>query len=265
MTYLAKGGQVMKTRRKYGLTLLLILWMLPRTVFAFGGDNDIVAVRIPENALVEEDMIIASVANNVTSQTISVLVSDNARWDLYVDNGCINEITDDIMYLNVGKNTAYIKVTAEDGGTRLYTLKIIRAGISSSCSDSLTDYGYTAAVGSWQQEPTGWRYIKAGGGYLRSEWVSINEQWYYFDAAGYMLTGWFMDGDNGWYYFNPTKDENEGAMLIGWLSDPQDGNCYFLDPTSGKMALGWLQIGEGWYYFNEKGPKPLGALGLENL
>jgi len=264
MTYLAKGDQIMKTRRKRSLILLLILWMLPQKVFAFGGDNDIVVISIPENALVEEGMIIASVANNVTSQTISIVVSDHARWDLYVDNGCINEIADNTMYLNVGKNIAYIKVTAEDGDTKLYTIMIMRAGISSG-SNSLTGYGHTAAVGSWQQEPTGWRYAKASGGYLRSEWASINEQWYYFDAASYMLTGWFMDGDNGWYYFNPTKDENEGAMLIGWLSDPQDGNCYFLDPTSGKMALGWLQIGEGWYYFNEKGPKPLGALGSGSL
>jgi len=262
MAYLINGGQFMKTRRKLGLTLLLILWMIPQTVFAFSSENDILAVSIPENAIVDEIVIIGSVANNVTRQTITVLVSENASWDLYVDDGCINKIADDTMHLNVGKNTAYIKVTAQDGGTKLYTITIIRAGISPG-SDSLTGFGRASAIGSWRQEPTGWQYIKTSGGYLRSEWASINEQWYYFDAAGYMLTGWFMDvNDNGWYYLNPVKDDNEGAMLIGWLSDPLDGNCYYLDPMSGKMALGWLQIGEDWYYFNEKGPKPLGALGL---
>lgn len=252
----------MKTGSILGLTLLLILLMIPQTVFAFSSENDILTVGIPENALVDEDMIIASVANNVTRQTITVMVSDNAIWDLYVDDGCINKIADDTMHLNVGKNTAYIKVTAEDGGTKIYTITILRAGISSG-NDSRTGFGYHSVAGTWQQEPTGWRYVKASGEHLHSEWASINEQWYYFDEAGYMLTGWFLDiSDNGWYYLNPVKDENEGAMLIGWLSDPQDGNCYYLDPTSGKMTLGWLQIGEDWYYFNEKGPKPLGVLGL---
>lgn len=250
----------MKTRGKAGAALLLILWMLPQTVFAFNSEKDIVECNVPENALIEEDMIISSVANYVTRQTISVSVPTNARWDLYVDGGCVNEIADDTMHLNVGKNTAYIKVTAEDGGTKLYTITIIRAGISSDSGD-LTDSDYPSAVGNWQHEPTGRRYIKTSGEHLHSQWAYINGQWYYFDAAGYMMTGWFMDGENGWYYLNPVEDENEGVMLIGWLNDPQDGHCYYLDPVSGKMALGWLQIGEDWYYFNEKGPKPLGALG----
>lgn len=248
----------MKSRRKTGLTLLLILWMWPQTVFGFNSEKDIIAVNVPEHAMVDETMVIASVANHVTSQTISVSVSDHASWNLYVDEHCINAIADHTMHLNVGKNTAYIKVTANDGGTRLYTITIIRTGISSG--GGLIDSGHERAAGSWREEPAGWRYAKDSGGYLYSQWANINGQWYYFDAAGYMLTGWFLDADNGWYYLNPVRDENEGAMLVGWLSDPLDGNCYYLDPESGKMALGWLQIGDDWYYFNEKGPKPLGSI-----
>ncbi len=42
-------------------------------------------------------------------------------------------------------------------------------------------------------------------------------------------------------------------MKTGWLTDPQDGNCYYLDPSTGRMVTGWVCIDEVWYYFNEIG------------
>ena len=53
------------------------------------------------------------------------------------------------------------------------------------------------------------------------------------------------------YFF----DEN-GKMLTGWLSD-NNGNKFFLENKSvndmGKMAKGWKQVDNSWYYFNTDG------------
>ncbi len=56
-------------------------------------------------------------------------VSPNATWKLYSDQSCQTECSDKMMILNEGVNTAYIKVTAQDGKTeKIYTLAITRAG-----------------------------------------------------------------------------------------------------------------------------------------
>jgi len=73
----------------------------------------------------------------VSSQLIDVTVSDYATWKLYSDSACTTEITSKTMTLNVGANTAYIKVTAEDGTvTKTYTITITRASSGGSGSSS---------------------------------------------------------------------------------------------------------------------------------
>ena len=43
-------------------------------------------------------------------------------------------------------------------------------------------------------------------------------------------------------------------MRSGWYTDSQDNCTYYLDPATGKMALGWTLIDGVWYYFNEVTP-----------
>lgn len=40
-------------------------------------------------------------------------------------------------------------------------------------------------------------------------------------------------------------------MQTGWLTDSLDGNRYYLDPQTGQMAIGWVNIDGIWYYFTE--------------
>ena len=44
------------------------------------------------------------------------------------------------------------------------------------------------------------------------------------------MTGWLNTADDKWYYFDATKDGNEG-----------------------KMAIGWKQVQNDWYFFNADG------------
>jgi len=45
-----------------------------------------------------------------------------------------------------------------------------------------------------------------------------------------------------WYYLNPVSNGTRGAMQTGWLIDPLDGYRYYLDPQTGQMAMGWVNV-----------------------
>ena len=60
-----------------------------------------------------------------------------------------------------------------------------------------------------------------------------------------MMTGW-LQLDGRYYYLH-----TDGRMVTGWQSDGT--HKYYMDKTSGKMAVGWKQIDGAWYYFNPSG------------
>ncbi len=96
------------------------------------GGKSVTGITIPAGANIpgESRTINATVANSVTSQTIAISVSEGASWALYSDSACTREITSKTMTLSVGSNTAYIKVTAENGTSQVYTLTITRQSSS---------------------------------------------------------------------------------------------------------------------------------------
>jgi hypothetical protein len=90
---------------------------------------NVMLVQLPENAEINGTDITANVGNEIKEQLIKVSTSISANWALYSDKECKNEITSKTMTSLVpGENTAYIKVTAENGtDTQIYKLVIIRA------------------------------------------------------------------------------------------------------------------------------------------
>ena len=85
------------------------------------------------------------------SWKVSVTVSPGAAWKLYSDAGCTKEITSKTMALAMGANTAYVKVTAEDGVTaKVYTLTITRNAAVLTFSQS----SYTVRYRGTQQLST---------------------------------------------------------------------------------------------------------------
>lgn len=101
---------------------------------AQSNGNAVTGITAPKGAVVHGTNITASVANDVTSQSINLELSKGASWRLYSDSNCQNEIISKVVPLNPGINTAYVKVTAEDGTTQVYTLTITRANSGSSSS-----------------------------------------------------------------------------------------------------------------------------------
>ena len=75
-----------------------------------------------------------------------------------------------------------------------------------------------------------WTYTKSDGTLAKSEWMSLDynglRYWYYFNEDGNMQTNWF-DYKGERFYLMPEKD--------GWR---------------GRMATGWKNIDNKWYYFD---------------
>lgn len=64
----------------------------------------------------------------------------------------------------------------------------------------------------WNQDNTGWKYLKKDGTYVRDGWGMIDGKWYYFNEAGYMQTGW-LSYQGKWYYLAAN-----GEMLVNTVT-----------------------------------------------
>lgn len=166
---------------------------------------------------------------------------------LYLDvfDGCITGQPTEL-------GTKTVVITAANSQIRLqkeFTITI--KDLESSDSDG-------EHSGTWGMDEAGnWRYYSSGSNYYANEWKYLEynglSHWYHFGSDGYISLGWFADRDGRWYYLNPLSDGTRGAMQTGWLTDSLDGNRYYLDPQTGQMVTGWVNIDDIWYYFAETG------------
>lgn len=87
--------------------------------------------------------------------------------------------------------------------------------------------------------------------YIASDlWRTIQGSVYYYRDYLMQKNAWIHDG-TGWFYLNAS-----GHPSTGWLT--QNGITYYLDPAAGKMTQGWLQMAEGWHYFDGSGAMKTG-------
>lgn len=105
----------------------------------------------------------------------------------------------------------------EDLETELEAAKAAKAGTQADgTSSSEAAEGSPAAAadtaastagteGSWIQDGTNWRFIKADGSQQSNDWLFINGKWYYFEADSKMKTGWLLWNEK-WYYLGPDGD-----------------------------------------------------------
>ncbi|MGG0813086.1 InlB B-repeat-containing protein [Paenibacillus alvei] len=89
-------------------------------------EKDVWNVEAPKGAMMNQTTVTASVYYEVTKQFIDVTVSKDASWELFSDKECKQMITDKTMSLDLGTNTAYLKVTARDSSEKVYSVIITR-------------------------------------------------------------------------------------------------------------------------------------------
>jgi hypothetical protein len=121
---------------------------------AFPGTDVYVSnVITPANAIINGDHIAVfmDASIGVINQPISVTVSAGAAWALYKDAACTIRIDGNTMRLYVGTNTAYIKVTAQNGTIRVYTLTITRESPSVPVFPDVPQNSWFVNYVSWAQ------------------------------------------------------------------------------------------------------------------
>ena len=92
-------------------------------------------------------------------------------------------------------------------------------------------------------------YLFSNDGVMFTGWTGEPGAKYFFGADGKMVTGWnAIDGQS--FYFSP-----EGILVQG-LAAIKD-SFYYLDPADGHMIVGWVQLPDGWRYFDANNGKML--------
>jgi hypothetical protein len=123
------------------------------TVTALSDDADVKTVTVPSGAVIGANTITATVPNATTSVIVALTVHADAEWALYSDIECQNEIANKTMSgLTVGSgNAAYVRVVAENGFEKVYTLTITRD--TAPIIDDPGNGGGTGGGGSTDPEP----------------------------------------------------------------------------------------------------------------
>ena len=144
---------------------------------------DVASIESPAGATISGQTITANVANEVTSQVVSITTSPAASWKLYSDAACTNEIPNKTMQLSVGENTAYIQVTAEDGvTTKIYTIVITRAeALALSVLPTSLNFSFSGEQQTFS--------------------VTSN-------------TGWTVGSDASWLTVSPASGSNDGLITV---------------------------------------------------
>lgn len=94
------------------------------------------------------------------------------------------------------------------------------------------------------------QYKDFSGDIAPNLWRTINGTAYYYQNHRMQKDTWIDDG-TGWFFLN-----SGGQPSTGWLT--QNGISYYLDMASGRMTQGWLQMADGWRYFNGSGAMQTG-------
>ncbi len=166
-------------------------------------------------------------------------------------------------------NTSNNKVSLRGRSSRRASSGSQPAAVSDIIYDSKKGYvhivtgiitGEGTGYSCWIQDETDWklnyadrtlargsiRQLEDGATIEQILWELINGSWYAFGADGSVKDGWVYDYQLGSWYCTSA----ESGMKVSWHTDLQDGHTYYLEPESGKLAKGWKQINNQWYYFN---------------
>ena len=249
------------------------------TVTYNGGATATAKIIFTVDVAAQEAPAVPVLESKSTSQIKLQAVSDNAigaKAEYSKDGGAAWQTSP--LFENLSANTQYsfiVRYAATSDGNYLpspaspaldiYTESSAGGSLSGgNSSGGSSSGGFSSRRPGWSSDGSSglWRYYDVNGSYVRNAWRQVSENgvliWYHFGADGYMNTGWFLDTDRNWYYLNPVSDGTKGAMKTGWYTDLLDNCRYYLDPTTGKMAKGWVQIDGIWYYFNESAPETSG-------
>ncbi len=183
------------------------------------------------------------VDQNVTSIKVTPLAEDS-KSIVTVNGEEFLENPISVSLKGTQKTEISIEVVSEDGtASKTYTLEVYRV-------DS-ADWNTTPNDGSDASEDDQFydEYNECWVDLTKyDEWGSVNGKPAYFDTKNRQVKeAWISTGGKN-YYLN-----NLGYRASGWKVDDKDGKTYYLDPTTGEMKKGWMNLNNSWYYLGLNG------------
>jgi len=179
------------------------------------------------------------VSQNTTSINVTP-VPENSSATVTVDGQeySSNAITVDLK--GAQETDVDIVVTPEDGTeSKTYTLQVYRTdsanwnGSSDSSQDPTEDDQYYDTYNQCWVDTNKYE-----------EWGTVSSKPVYFDKNNRQVK-------DAWVY-----------RSSGWKVDDADGKTYYLDPTTGEMRTGWMNLNNSWYYLGLNGVMHKGWLSL---
>ncbi|WP_181995591.1 hypothetical protein [Clostridium sp. AM58-1XD] len=133
--------------------------------------------------------------------------------------------------------------------------------------DDSSDSKPTGNTG-WQEDQTGWWWLRSNGSYPKNEWMTINDKRYYFNSDGYMVTGWVeIDGKN--YFFDgsgayqPDGGNGQPSATGEWKHD--NAGWWWKESNGSNPVNRWEYINNKWYFFDSTGYMKTGWISWNNL
>lgn len=131
-----------------------------------------------------------------------------------------------------------------------------------------------ASKTGWNEDNTGYWYVRPDGTYYKNQFAQVYGTWYYFGEDGYMYASkWLHHTDDKWYYFKADGEMAKGwqiindkwyyfgdggAMVTGWVK--YKDTWYFCDYVNGDMKSdAFIKGVDGWYYVNADGSMAMDA------
>ena len=93
----------------------------------------------------------------------------------------------------------------------------------------------------WIKDSVGWYFKNQDGTYPFNAWKNIDGNWFRFNKDGYALENTWYQDEQGRYFW--LKDG--GYMAIGWL---KVGDFWYYFENNGAMKTGWIPYFDKWYY-----------------
>ena len=147
--------------------------------------------------------------------------------------------------------TSTVNPTGDHEGKKVYTCNL--------CKETKEE-SIPKLVGKWLSNSVGKWYEYSDGTYENSRFKKIENETYYFTSNGYVKTGW-LSVNNNWYFF-----KNSGCMITSnWVGSyymDSDGKMktntftsdgYYCGADGVYVRNAWIKYNGNYYYMNANG------------